>query len=103
MRCSFKTYVQFTPPESAKLLGTLKGHRSHIHSISVHPSGGSILTCSQESSLLFDMQTFTRKRSLNGASVVGLSQALFEPSGHHVFTGKLESAHRFAFIHRLIL
>eukprot|EP01135_Chromosphaera_perkinsii_P002279 Nk52_evm65s221 gene=Nk52_evmTU65s221 len=78
--------IRFVDSETCKLIGTLKGHRSNIHSISVHPSGGYILTCSHEASLLFDMENFTRKRTLNGAAVVGLSQAIFDPSGKYVFT-----------------
>lgn len=52
----------------------MRGHDSSIHNISVHASGRYALTSSNSVAQLWDLDTFSRKRTLNGAQTVGIQQ-----------------------------
>ena len=52
----------------------MRGDDSSIHSISVHASGRYALTSSNSVAQLWDLDTFSRKRTLNGAQTVGIQQ-----------------------------
>ena len=52
----------------------MRGHASAIHQISVHGSGRYALSSSHDNSILWDLDTFTRKRTLNGAQIVGVQE-----------------------------
>ena len=52
----------------------MRGHDSSIHNISVHASGRYALTSSNSVAQLWDLDTFSRKRMLNGAQTVGIQQ-----------------------------
>ena len=60
--------------ESKELVSTMHGHSSAIHQMSVHGSGRHVITTSQDTSILWDLDTFTRKRTLNGAQAVGVQE-----------------------------
>lgn len=60
--------------ESHELVSWMKGHDSSIHNISVHASGRYALTSSNSVAQLWDLDTFSRKRTLNGAQTVGIQQ-----------------------------
>lgn len=53
----------------------MKGHESAIHSISVHSSGRYALSTSEETTHLWDLDTFQKKHKLNIKEDVGLLQA----------------------------
>lgn len=54
----------------------MRGDDSSIHNISVHASGRYALTSSNSVAQLWDLDTFSRKRTLNGAQTVGIQQVL---------------------------
>ena len=60
--------------ESHELVSWMRGDDSSIHSISVHASGRYALTSSNSVAQLWDLDTFSRKRTLNGAQTVGIQQ-----------------------------
>ena len=60
--------------ESHELVSWMRGDESSIHSISVHASGRYALTSSNSVAQLWDLDTFSRKRTLNGAQTVGIQQ-----------------------------
>lgn len=60
--------------ESHELVSWMRGHDSSIHNISVHASGRYALTSSNSVAQLWDLDTFSRKRTLNGAQTVGIQQ-----------------------------
>ncbi len=68
------TMAFFHFPESKELVSTMHGHTSAIHQISVHGSGRYAISSSHDTSILWDLDTFTRKRTLNGAQVVGVQE-----------------------------
>ncbi|EDO35457.1 predicted protein [Nematostella vectensis] len=72
--------------ESCELVSWMKGHESAVHCISVHASGRYALTSSNTVIQLWDLDTFTRKRTLNGAQTVGIQQGLFLPLSNTIVT-----------------
>ena len=60
--------------ESKELVSKMHGHSSAVHQISVHGSGRYALSSSCDTAILWDLDTFTRKRTLNGAQVVGVQE-----------------------------
>ena len=54
----------------------MHGHPSSVHQISVHGSGRYAISTSQDTSILWDLDTFTRKRTLNGAQAVGIQEVI---------------------------
>lgn len=66
--------VSLVVAESKELVSTMHGHSSSVHQISVHGSGRYAISTSQDTSILWDLDTFTRKRTLNGAQTVGVQQ-----------------------------
>lgn len=52
----------------------MRGEDSSIHSISIHASGRYALTSANSVAQLWDLDTFSRKRTLNGAQTVGIQQ-----------------------------
>ena len=60
--------------ESHELVSWMKDDDSSIHSISVHAFGRYALTSSNSVAQLWDLDTFSRKRTLNGAQTVGIQQ-----------------------------
>jgi WD40 repeat protein len=63
--------------DTKELVATLSGHESAVHHISVHGSGRYVLTSSNDTSLLWDVTTFQRKRKLNIRENVGILQVRF--------------------------
>ena len=63
--------------DNKELVAWMKGHGSAIHSISLHASGRYALTTSSDTALLWDLDTFTRKRKLNVKEDVGISKVGF--------------------------
>ena len=62
-----------------ELVSVMKGHTSAVHSLSVHGSGRYTLTSSFDTTILWDLNTFTKKRTLNGAQDVGIQKV------HYIF------------------
>lgn len=60
--------------ETHELVSWMKGEDSSIHSISIDASGRYALTSSNSVAQLWDLDTFSRKRTLNGAQTVGIQQ-----------------------------
>ena len=60
--------------ETNELVSWMKGQDSAIQSISVHASGRYAVTSSNSVAQLWDLDTFSRKRTLNGAQTVGIQQ-----------------------------
>ncbi|XP_022110493.1 TBC1 domain family member 31-like isoform X2 [Acanthaster planci] len=80
--CSLKCF----DTDSKELVAWMKGHGTPIHSISVHASGRYALTTSSDTSLLWDLDTFTRKRKLNVRDAVGISKVFFLPLSNTILT-----------------
>ena len=59
-------------PDTSQVVATLRGHESCVHSISLHSSGRYALAVSSRDSVLWDLETFTRCRTLNGGEEVGV-------------------------------
>ncbi|XP_028392859.1 TBC1 domain family member 31-like [Dendronephthya gigantea] len=57
----------------------MKDHESSISSISIHASGRHALTTANEIAQIWDLDTFTKKKTLNGAQTVGIQQVFFLP------------------------
>ncbi|KAJ7360430.1 hypothetical protein OS493_015531 [Desmophyllum pertusum] len=72
--------------ESHELVSWMRGNDSSIHSISVHASGRYALTSSNSVAQLWDLDTFSRKRTLNGAQTVGIQQVLYLPLSNTIVT-----------------
>ncbi|XP_015780139.1 PREDICTED: TBC1 domain family member 31-like [Acropora digitifera] len=72
--------------ESHELVSWMKGEDSSIHSISIHASGRYALTSANSVAQLWDLDTFSRKRTLNGAQTVGIQQVLFLPLSNSIVT-----------------
>eukprot|EP00794_Sanderia_malayensis_P018697 gene18697-20585_t len=68
--------------EAKELVSTMRGHSSAIHQISVHGSGRHCISSSHDISICWDLDTFTRKRTLNGAQVVGVQEVFFLPTSN---------------------
>lgn len=58
--------------ESHEQVACLKGHDASIKSLSLHPSGRLLLAVSSRDSVLWDLDCFARKRTLNGGEDVGV-------------------------------
>lgn len=52
----------------------MKDQESSIHAISIHASGRHALTTANEIAQIWDLDTFTKKKTLNGAQTVGIQQ-----------------------------
>lgn len=52
----------------------MKDQESSIHTISIHASGRHALTTANEIAQIWDLDTFTKKKTLNGAQTVGIQQ-----------------------------
>ncbi|XP_067054665.1 TBC1 domain family member 31-like isoform X2 [Acropora muricata] len=72
--------------ESHELVSWMRGEDSSIHSISIHASGRYALTSANSVAQLWDLDTFSRKRTLNGAQTVGIQQVLFLPLSNSIVT-----------------
>lgn len=59
-------------PESSQVVAILRGHEACVHSLSLHSSGRYVLAVSSRDSVLWDLDTFTRCRTLNGGEEVGV-------------------------------
>ena len=68
-----------------ELVSVMKGHTSAVHSLSVHGSGRYTLTSSFDTTILWDLNTFTKKRTLNGAQDVGIQKV------HYIFNKNVSS------------
>lgn len=69
-----------------ELVSVMKGHTSAVHSLSVHGSGRYTLTSSFDTTILWDLNTFTKKRTLNGAQDVGIQKV------HYIFNKNVSSS-----------
>ena len=56
----------------SQVIATLRGHEASVHSISLHSSGRFALAVSTRDSVLWDLDSFTRCRTLNGGQEVGV-------------------------------
>ncbi|PFX32292.1 TBC1 domain family member 31 [Stylophora pistillata] len=72
--------------ETHELVSWMKGQDSAIQNISVHASGRYAVTSSNSVAQLWDLDTFSRKRTLNGAQTVGIQQVLFLPLSNTMIT-----------------
>ncbi|XP_041376206.1 TBC1 domain family member 31-like [Gigantopelta aegis] len=72
--------------DTKELVAWMKGHESAIHSISMHASGRYVLTTSADTALLWDLDTFQRKRKLNIKEEVGLLKVFFLPLSNTIVT-----------------
>ncbi|XP_033626137.1 TBC1 domain family member 31-like [Asterias rubens] len=80
--CSLKCF----DTDTRELVAWMKGHGTPIHSVSIHASGRYALTTSSDTSLLWDLDTFTRKRKLNVRDAVGISKVFFLPLSNTIMT-----------------
>ncbi|PIK53899.1 putative TBC1 domain family member 31-like [Apostichopus japonicus] len=80
--CSLKCF----DVDSRAMVAWMKGHSSPVHSISIHAAGRYALTTSNDTALLWDLDTFTRKRKLNIKEAVGISKVFFLPLSNVIMT-----------------
>ena len=62
----------FTTVDSHEQVACLKGHDASIKSFSLHSSGRLVLAVSSRDAVLWDLDCFARKRTLNGGQDVGV-------------------------------
>ncbi|XP_029447827.1 TBC1 domain family member 31 isoform X2 [Rhinatrema bivittatum] len=72
--------------DSRELVSWMRGHESVVSSISVHGSGRYALTTSSDTSQLWDLDTFQRKRKLNVRQSVGIQKVFFLPLSNTILT-----------------
>lgn len=65
--------------DSGCTVAVLRGHEACVHSISLHSCGRFALAVSSRDSVLWDLNTFTRSRTLNGGEEVGVQDVFFVP------------------------
>lgn len=80
--CSLRCY----DTERKELVSSMKDQESSIHSISIHASGRHALTTANEVAQIWDLDTFTKKKTLNGAQTVGIQQVFFLPLSNIVIS-----------------
>lgn len=61
--------------DSQKHIATLKGHQYQINNFSFHPSGSTVLSCSKESVILWDLHSLKKLKTLSSRTV-GLTQVI---------------------------
>ena len=59
-------------PDSGERVATLRGHEASVKSLSLHSSGRHVLAVSSQDCVLWDLDGFTRCRTLNGGQEVGV-------------------------------
>ncbi|XP_057291272.1 TBC1 domain family member 31-like isoform X2 [Hydractinia symbiolongicarpus] len=69
---------------SMELVNIMKCHDSAVHSISIHGSGRYALSSSFDTTILWDLNTFMKKRTLNGAQDVGVQKVFFLPNSNKI-------------------
>lgn len=80
--CSLKCY----DTDTGEMVAWMKGHQTPVHSLSVHASGRYALTTSSDTALLWDLDTFTRKRKLNVKDDVNIVKVFFLPLSNTIMT-----------------
>lgn len=80
--CSLRCYDS----ERKELVSLMKDHESSICSISIHASGRHALTTANEIAQIWDLDTFTKKKTLNGAQTVGIQQVFFLPLSNTIIS-----------------
>ena len=65
------TLVMFDPG-SCELIATLDSHEASVSSLSLHSSGSLVLAVSSRDCVLWDLETFSRHKTLNGGQEVGV-------------------------------
>ncbi|XP_065676160.1 TBC1 domain family member 31-like [Hydra vulgaris] len=68
------------------LVNIMKGHTSTIHSISIHGCGTYALSSSFDTTILWDLNTYTKCRTLVGAQEVGVQQVFFLSNSNKIVT-----------------
>ena len=63
-------------PDSGELVAGLRGHEASVKSISLHSSGRYALAVSSRDSVLWDLDSFARCRTLNGGQDVGVQEVM---------------------------
>ena len=66
--------VRCVDVESHEVLSVMRGHDSCARHVSVHGSGRYALTSATDCAILWDLNTFRKKRTLNGARDVGVQK-----------------------------
>lgn len=59
-------------PDSGVVVATLRGHEACVKSLSLHSSGRYVLAVSTRDSVLWDLDSFARVRTLSGGQEVGV-------------------------------
>ena len=76
-------YVCTLSLDTGELVATLRGHATSVKSLSIHSSGRLLLAVSLRDCVLWDLDSFSRHRTLNGGQDVGVqdvSSLLYTPS-----------------------
>ena len=58
--------------DTGELVATLTGHEASVKSLSIHSSGCLALAVSSRDCVLWDLDSFSRHRTLNGGQDVGV-------------------------------
>ena len=68
--------------DTGELVATLRGHAASVKSLSVHSSGRLLLAVSSRDCVLWDLDSFSRHRTLNGGQDVGVQDVSSLPLVH---------------------
>ena len=66
--------------DTCDLVATLRGHEASVKSLSLHSSGRFVLAVSSRDSVLWDLDSFARCRTLNGGQEVGVQDVRCQSS-----------------------
>jgi len=66
--------------DTCDLVATLRGHEASVKSLSLHSSGRFVLAVSSQDSVLWDLDSFARCRTLNGGQEVGVQDVRCQSS-----------------------
>ena len=77
--------------DTGELVATLRGHAASVKSLSVHSSGRLLLAVSSRDCVLWDLDSFSRHRTLNGGQDVGVQDVSSLPLVHCMYTLSVEN------------
>ena len=66
-------------PDTGDVVATLRGHDASIKSLSLDTSGRLLLAVSSKDSVLWDLNSFSRFKTLNGGQEIGVQDVSYAP------------------------
>ncbi|KAK6174116.1 hypothetical protein SNE40_017453 [Patella caerulea] len=78
--------LQCYDTDSNAIIAVMRGHKTAIHSISIHASGRYAISTSSEIALLWDLENFTLQKKLTNKEDIGLLKVFFLPLSNTIIT-----------------